>query len=107
MSYNLFLDDWREPKHCRDYRNDGSVYDTEEWIVVTSFDEFYKVIKERGIPKLVSFDYQLNSDKTGLDCAEFLKFECEETKHPIPKFLVHSSWPGIQASFYNLLKITT
>ena len=103
MLYNLFLDDERKPTDCRNYVGDGSVYDTEDWVEVTNFNDFYQTIKDKGIPKLVSFDYKILGDKNGLDCAEFLKFECEELGVPIPKYRVHSGWPGIYGEFLKIL----
>jgi len=104
MSYNLFLDDKRIPIVCRDYKGDGSIYDTEEFIKVSTFDEFYQTIKTMGIPKFVSFDYDLGSDeKDGLDCAEFLKFECDELGVDIPEYKIHSAWPGIHVKFKKIL----
>lgn len=103
MSYNLFLDDQRIPRDCRYYKGDGSPYDSEEWIEVHNFDQFCNIIKKKGIPKLISFDYQLGGEYNGLDCAKFLKFECEETNVKIPTYLVHSSWMGIYEKFKEIL----
>lgn len=100
--YNLFLDDTREPKILRHIVGPLDVCD-EEFLHARSFDEFYKIIKENGIPKFVSFDYDLGSKEDGLDCAEFLKFECNERQVSIPEYTVHSAWPGINAKFKNIL----
>lgn len=102
--YNLFLDDKFEPKHKRNYSGDGSIYDTENFVIAKSFDEFYLTIKKLGIPKFVSFDYDILGDQNGLDCAKFLKFECKELDVAIPMYKVHSSWPGIQIEFEKILK---
>ena len=99
----MFLDDERMPIHCRAYRGDKSVYEKENFVVVRNFDEFYKTLKEKGIPKFVSFDYELNSEEDGLCCAEFLKFECLELGVDIPKYNVHSFWPGIFTKFKEVL----
>lgn len=107
MKYNLFLDDQRNPEWLVDYKGDGSIYDTEEFVIVRTFDEFYKTIKEKGIPKFVSFDYILEKTDTendGLDCAEFLKFECEDSGIDIPEYRVHSNYPGIFVEFDKILK---
>ena len=59
MSYNLFLDDIREV---------SSVYPTaktEAFIVVRSFEEFVSVIKEKGLPRFISFDNDLGVDSKG------------------------------------------
>ena len=107
MSYNLFLDDVKIPTDCKKYLGDGSIYDTEEFKIARNFDEFYKLIKENGLPKFVSFDYKLDTKETGLDCAEFLKFYCEDGNFEIPKYRVHSSWPLIFHDFEKLLKRKT
>lgn len=106
MSYNLFLDDWRNPTDCRNYEGDGSKYDSEDWVVVRNYDEFYKAIKDLGLPKFISFDYDLgpNEQSDGLECAEFLKFYCDDANKPVPKYRVHSAWPGIAGKFYLILK---
>ena len=103
MSYNLFLDDKKTPKMCRDYPGDNSIYDSEEFVCVTSYDEFYKTLKENGVPKFVSFDYQILGDEDGLECAKFLKFFCEDLNFPLPEWNVHSNWPGICGEFVKIL----
>ncbi|MCK9574816.1 MAG: cyclic-phosphate processing receiver domain-containing protein [Candidatus Pacearchaeota archaeon] len=104
MSYNLFLDDERQPKHCRDYPGDESIYDTAEFKLALSYGDFINVIEENGIPNFVSFDYNILGPKTGLDCAEYLKKECEKQNVKFPAYRVHSSWPGIHAEFYKLIE---
>ena len=103
MSYNLFLDDTRVPVNCRNYPGDESIYDAEEFLIARNFDRFYEIIKREGLPKFVSFDYDLNSDKDGLDCARFLKFECDELGVDVPEYRVHSQWPGIKSEFQKIL----
>lgn len=104
MSYNLFLDDWKVPTSCRNYPGDESIYDTEEFFIAKSFDTFYEIIKREGIPNFVSFDYDLGpDDNTGLDCAKFLKFYCNELGVDFPNYNVHSSWPGIKGEFVELI----
>lgn len=104
MSYNLFLDDWKSPKDCRYFTGDETIYDTEEFIVVKNFDDFYKVIKDNGVPKFVSFDYDLGfNSKDGLECAKYLKFYCDELGIDFPEYNVHSSWPGIKGEFLNII----
>ena len=103
MDYLLFLDDQRVPKECRHYPGDESEYDTQEWTIVRSFEDFCNVIKTKGLPVLVSFDYDLGDSKDGLDCAMFLKDYCKEQNLKIPEYLVHSKWPGIRGNFYEIL----
>lgn len=103
--YKLFLDDYRKPTDCRKFPGDETEYDIGGWVIVRTFDEFCNTIKDKGIPSLVSFDYDLGSfsKEDGLDCAKFLVFECEETNTKLPDYLVHSSWPGIQGEFMEIL----
>ncbi len=104
MSYNLFLDDKRIPRDCRNYNGDESIYDTEEFIKVSSFEEFYQIIKTKGIPKFVSFDFDLGyNKKNGLDCAKYLKFECDELGVSIPDYNIHSMYPGVTPKFKEIL----
>jgi len=106
MSYNLFVDDQRNPIECRNYAGDGSIYETEDFVIVRTYNQFYQTIKEKGLPKFISFDYDLGivSFGNGLDCAEFLKFYCEDGNFDIPKYRVHSSWTGIFMNFDKILK---
>lgn len=86
MSYKLFLDDER------------GIDDT--WVLVRGYDDFVKVITERGLPDWIAFDHDLgnywddaeqmdrfNPDaKTGYDCAKWLV-----ENNLVPKqFSVHS-----------------
>jgi len=104
MSYNLFLDDVREPTECRKYIGDGSIYEKEEFIVVRNYSEFYKAIKKYGVPKFVSFDYDLNSSvEDGLDCVKFLRFYCDDMGVSFPEYRVHSNWPMIFMDFKKII----
>ena len=103
MSYNLFLDDVRKPTDCRHFPGDETPYDTEEWVVVKGFEEFESTIWELGLPKLISFDYQLEKNKDGLDCAKFLSDFCNRFNLKIPNYDVHSNWPGIYGKFIDIL----
>jgi len=102
--YKLFLDDRRNPENCRNYPGDESVYDQKDWYIARSFNEFYYLLKEFGLPEFVSFDYDLGQGDNGLKCAEFLKFYCEDLGIPIPEYRVHSAWPGIKSEFDKILK---
>ena len=113
--YNLFLDDVRDPNTF--------LKDTRTWAVVRNYDEFVKIIKERGLPSLISYDHDLSyehyplfeafealaegkeirdlktipyntyKERTGYHCAEWLIGYCEENKLPLPKYQVHSMNP--------------
>lgn len=88
MSYNLFLDDQRKPVEV--YGADEELSDA-EWVVVRSYGEFLLTLQTRGIPDLVSFDYDLKSGNTGLTCIDALILECSQEKVPLPRCLTHSS----------------
>ena len=125
MSYNLFLDDERQPQKMYLLTTD-EVY-AGEWIVVKSFNEFKECIMNHGLPKRISFDHDLADEhyehgaltdwkefdyskvkeKTGLDC---LKWLIEYTKENnldlsvIDEFLVHSFNPIGRENILNLLR---
>lgn len=61
MSYNLYLDDFRDPIDSAFYRKE-KVYAELDWIVVRSYNEFVKKVEELGIPDVVSFDHDLGGD---------------------------------------------
>ena len=112
MSYNLFLDDIRVP-----YLNDNNImsnaycytkyykYKSEDWIIVTNYDEFITYIINNGLPKLISFDNDLSdmhyitndeskyTEKTGYDCAKWLCEYCINNKLHLPEYIIHSMNP--------------
>lgn len=91
--YNLFLDDCRNPL-CL-----GLLLHFE---VVRNYDQFVKIITERGLPDFISFDHDLCwednnknnnevfKEKTGFDCAKWLVWYCIEKHLPLPKYQCHS-----------------
>lgn len=132
MSYNLFLDDCRLPVHCKDYMiprigMKSYIYkDNKNWIVANKYSEFVRIINEKGIPNMVSFDHDLADEhyapenrwkdynvwakeiefkeKTGLDCAKFLVDVCIETKQLFPEFYIHSMNPIGGENINNYIK---
>lgn len=98
MSYNLFLDDEREPnKFLNDIR---------AWVVVRNYSQFVEVITRNGLPNFISFDHDLADEhyvqsvdysrfkeKTGYDCARWLIEYCMRTAQPLPDWQVHSMNP--------------
>lgn len=82
LDFKLFLDDIREPI-------------SSDWLIARTYDEAVNIIKTLGVPKTISFDHDLGSDKTGLDLAKFiveydmLHDEIDETFI----FIVHSANP--------------
>lgn len=60
--YNLFIDDVREV-HEAFFRKHKS-FAIENWVVVRTVAEAQEVIKERGLPVYISFDYDLEDGYT-------------------------------------------
>jgi hypothetical protein len=115
-SYNLYLDDIREPKQS--YKKTGDTrYIDLKWRVVKCYSEFVETIALNGIPNIVSFDHDLGeehinyyfdnggrenppdplkahfTEKTGYDCAKWLVEYCTENGLPMPIYLIHSANP--------------
>lgn len=98
MSYNLFLDDERQPNKF--------LNDVRAWVVVRNYKAFVEVITRNGLPNFISFDHDLADEhyvqsadysrfkeKTGYDCAKWLVEYCMSTKQPLPDWQVHSMNP--------------
>jgi len=113
MSYNLFLDDFRSPQMAFRLIYDKR-YNLQDWIVVKNFQEFINIVKEYGVPTLVSFDHDLGDEHydlhgstdfltweeyyvfndrtmTGYDCAKWLCDYCLENNNKFPEYLIHSA----------------
>jgi hypothetical protein len=99
---------------------------------VRSYDEFIHYLMENNMPYAVSFDHDLEeehyapsdvwddypssvqwqeenepsfTEKTGHDCAKWLKAYCNKTSTPLPRWTVHSANPvGSQNIIYTLLE---
>jgi len=99
MDKKLYLDDIRVPQ-------------TDDFVVVRSFDEAVKYIQKFGIPNYISFDHDLGCDqngtvlKTGYDFAKFL-IDCDLDNTVIfPNnfvFNVHSANPIGKQNIENIL----
>ena len=82
-----------------------------DWLIVRSYDDFVKTVKEKGVPNVVSFDNDLSQEQTGyfvrnhekndfnvdvyndngISCARFLIQYCKEQNKPLPTYYVHSA----------------
>jgi hypothetical protein len=115
-TYNLFLDDKRDPKDVFSYISDP-IY-KEDWVVVRSYDEFLHKISEMYangyLPTVVSFDHDLVSEHyrigvmsgfmsfdensvrtpTGWHCLQWLLKFCDTNDIKLPKILFHSMNAG-------------
>ncbi len=126
----LFLDDVRVPKDCLGYMHlrigaENPIY-LEEWVIARNYDEFVQIVKD-NFPNIshVSFDHDLADEhydldamsdiekynelysnfkeKTGVDCAEFLKKYYKDNNTPLPeKMYVHSM---NTVGMYNIINV--
>ena len=110
---NLFLDDERQPKDAVYWEhNDERCWVTEcpllQWDVVKSYDEFVTKITKDGLPKVISFDHDLDTEHyiegyaglppaykkyktpTGYQCLMWLMDYCRKQNKPLPKCYCHS-----------------
>lgn len=102
MSYKLFLDDLRDVPMV--YKN----LTDEDFVIVRNFHDFKKVILEKGLPELISFDNDLGLDEKGqiaedgYACAKWLVYESEIDLRDL-KFNVHSANPVASIQIQSLL----
>lgn len=117
----IFLDDIRFPKDCLSYMyrrigKDNPIY-LEDWVVVRNYNEFVTAINE-NFPNIshISFDHDLTDEymqdyhknqgngedmidyssfkeKTGVDCAKYVKGIYNKNEIPYPIIYVHSMNP--------------
>ncbi len=127
----LFLDDVRSPQDCAAYmhRRIGAlnpIYLEGDWFIVRNFEQFVNAIDnyKRNITH-VSFDHDLADghyhesmnnkeeyekhlqtvkEKTGLDCAKYLKNVYEDDHLSLPVMFVHSMNPVGTENIINLWK---
>lgn len=115
-SYNLFLDDERQPLTVFNMTG-NRIYLDEKWSVARNYDSFCFLLKANhfhgNIPKIISLDHDLAdehykhgsksgfkefhysevTEKTGLHCAKFMCDYFFENKIAFPEILVHSMNP--------------
>jgi len=112
----LWLDDLRNPHSEEHIHKMPPGYYIKVW--VKNYEEFVQHIKKHGLPDVVSFDHDLArehcvpvslwddyqaskeyqesqtyTEKTGLDCAEWLVNFCKENNLNLPEWYVHSDNP--------------
>jgi hypothetical protein len=84
-----------------------------EWVIVRSYNQFVQVIKQKGLPSLISFDHDLSyedekktkdfKEKNGYDCAKFLFEYCMSKNLELPKYYIHSLNVVGRENIFNLL----
>jgi hypothetical protein len=121
MNYNLFLDDIRNPVGKDLYyldQDEIKFYETNNWIVIRNYDNFVNHIIKYGLPKIVSFDVDLQEihykigrkngfsvfniedyekegiNKTGVHCTQFIIDYCKDNDHKLPTPYIHSQNPA-------------
>lgn len=119
----IFLDDIREPIDCVHYmhRRIGKLNPIylQEWTVVRNYDQFVEVVSNNiDFITHISFDHDLAqehydpntwespmyNEKTGYDCAKWLKSFYEQMKTDLPTMFVHSMNPVGTKNIINLFK---
>jgi len=119
----IFLDDIRHPQDCLLYMHQrigtlNPIY-LQEWVIVRNYDEFVNVVSN-NIDNIthVSFDHDLADEhydhttwespmyleKTGLDCAKWMKDFYEKNNTDLPTMFVHSMNPVGTKNIINLFK---
>lgn len=75
---------------------------------VKDYDEFVTYLTENSMPDGISWDHDLGTGLTGLDCAKWLIEYCMNNAVRLPKYFVHSHNPvgrdNIQGYLDNYLK---
>lgn len=109
MSYRLFLDDIRNPADVKWIQ-----LPLAPWVIVRKYEDFVKVIEQRGLPEFIAFDHDLADEhypfnepkggiahpktipyddykeKTGFHAAKWLVDYCLDNDKKLPMFVVHS-----------------
>jgi hypothetical protein len=109
----LWLDDQRDPvrffkskpdsgakRRMFDFYNNNifNNYDV-NFVWVKSYEEFINYIKTNGVPKFISFDYDLKNARSNIegklpnggDCAKWLIKYCEKKGIPMPQCYAHTA----------------
>lgn len=126
----LFLDDVRMPQHCTGYMRtrigDLVVLYHQQWDVVRDYEQFVSSINDNHNKIThISFDHDLadehystkmyksseeyyesieGSERTGYDCAKYMKWFYDENKISYPTMFVHSMNPVGTEAIINLFK---
>lgn len=84
-----FIDDERSPleSNCKWLQDFSVTLDfIGEIVWIRNYDDFVFCIQEYGVPDIVCFDYDLNKEETGLDCAKYLCAYCAEHETKLPEW---------------------
>ncbi len=86
MSYNLFIDDERNPDEVFRLRRDD--WYGLEWVIARSNNEAFLIVKERGRPDRMALDFCLNKNCDEL-VTSFIRVY-RTLQDTIPEYRVHS-----------------
>ena len=98
MSYNLFIDDIRNPDwhECAWSGVDASL----EWVIARSSKEACDIVKQRGMPARMALDHDLGErwdPKDRIDTVprflNWLAYDYFEAGMTIPEYTIHSANP--------------
>lgn len=93
MSYNLFLDDEREP-----------YYNNSDTVICRSTAEAKKYVVANGMPSHLYLDHDLGGDDTAMVFLKWLANEYWDGTSPIPDYSVHSSNPAGRANIISFME---
>lgn len=98
MTYSLFIDDERMPTDVSWAPAQQLIlYHSEIWTIARNFAQVAKIVKEKGMPKRISFDHDLGEgEATGYDIARYLVDLDIDREFKFPhdfEFWVHSMNP--------------
>lgn len=127
----VFLDDVRSPQDCVGYMHlrigaENPIYLSGGWLIVRNYDEFVEVIEKyhKDITH-ISYDHDLapehytdemminteeyvksieGTEKTGCDCAKWMKNFYDTNGIPYPRMYVHSMNPVGTENIINIFK---
>jgi len=93
MKTLLWLDDYRNP-----LKDDWLVFSPIpkpfDTIWAKTPQQFKAYIMEHGLPDAICFDFDLQSDEDGIDCANWLLKYCKRKNLPLPKWNAQSGDPA-------------
>jgi hypothetical protein len=96
MTYNLFIDDERDPFHVT-WGNDQVHYKNGDWIIARNWYDVLEIIVSLGFPNMISFDHDLGEDtKSGYEIAKNICDLVMDANYELPEdfqYFVHSKNP--------------
>jgi hypothetical protein len=96
--YNLFLDDVRTPKEAFLYGEGKMLCEYSDipngcWEIARNYEDFAKILKEKGLPRAVSFDCDLCKD-------HMVHYMKETTRSEIYEWENFNTKCGIHCAYY-------